>query len=134
MSNRVVKQLVLEQLQFCAEVLIPQALVDNTKVSVQLREDINSYIASIGTFAWSEGLSADHYTVEFSFPTTWWQHLKKERFPVWLLKWFPVKEEKFSRSIEIVRRAVYPTLATQAGLKQGQDFIIRTDVKDTPLQ
>lgn len=41
------------------------------------------------------------------YPADWWQAFKKQYFPAWLLKRFPVKMESVTISLD----AIYPTVA-----------------------
>ncbi len=52
----------------------------------------------------------DHRTegVVFEIPKTWFEHFKKECFPNWLLKKFPVKYNIEKREIEYKVEAYYP--------------------------
>lgn len=38
--------------------------------------------------------------VEFEVPASWWQHFKKERFPAWALKLWPVQTTTLSGTAE----------------------------------
>lgn len=64
--------------------------------------------------------------VSFSYPKTWWQHFKKENFPNWLLKKYPVEYayETKTETVLLDRTFVFPN-----AYKQGHDilgeFIIR---------
>ena len=133
MKKEKVEELVLEQLRFGTQILIPQAVIDNAKVDAEFNAMMGGWLVTLRSFVWGEGVQADTYTVEFTFPATWWQHFKAKHFPEWLKKKFPVKTETLKRHIAIERKAVFPKFATLRGLREGEDFVIRTDVKDKPV-
>ena len=43
--------------------------------------------------AWALTDHEDHYTT-VTFPATWWEYFKKEKFPDWLLERFPIKTKE----------------------------------------
>jgi|ADurb_Leu_01_Slu_FD_contig_123_2171_length_7429_multi_3_in_2_out_0_8 hypothetical protein len=48
------------------------------------------------------------YEVLYEFPKNWWEHLKHQYFPDWLLKKFPVKVKVHTRTVEFDHKALVP--------------------------
>jgi len=48
------------------------------------------------------------YDVLYEFPKNWWEHLKHQYFPDWLLKKFPVKVKIHTRTVEFDHKALVP--------------------------
>ena len=46
--------------------------------------------------------------LSFAVPATWWQHLKQDVFPAWLLRRFPVRTTTLERRIRYRIDATYP--------------------------
>jgi hypothetical protein len=65
--------------------------------------------------------------VSFSYPKTWWQHFKKENFPNWLLKKYPVQYayETKTETVLFDRNFVFPN-----AYKQGHDVLGRFIIRD----
>lgn len=129
-----VKMLVMRQLEFDSEVFIPATVVKNAEVDATFREIIDGWVITLNSFVWSEGVSDETHIVEFRQPASWWQHLKKTFFPSLLLAFFPVRYRTERREVVIERKAIFPKLAIVAGLKEGDDFVIRTEVTERVLQ
>lgn len=90
----------LEKFKFCVQVgVIPELSESHFK----------DYVKRV---TWSF-LSEKQEPIKVSFPESWWQMFKKQYFPKWALKRWPVKEvvEK-----ELSVRTVYPLLKTSVPL------------------
>src|ERR1035441_2878425 len=49
-------------------------------------------------------------TLELDYPRDWWQHFKKECFPKWLIKYFPVINTILRKDFEFKTFVLYPSL------------------------
>jgi hypothetical protein len=129
-----VKMLVLRQLEFDSEIFIPATVVENAEVDATFREIIDGWVVTLNSFVWSEGVSEEAHLVMFKRPASWWQHFKETFFPSLLTHFFPVRYKTEGREVRIERKAVFPKLAVVAGLKEGDDFVVRTEVTEKVYQ
>lgn len=56
---------------------------------------INELVYTFKTFLLTKQKS-ETTTETHNFPASWWEHFKEDRFPLWLLKYFPVKYIKIT--------------------------------------
>jgi len=50
----------------------------------------------------------DSVVVDFYAPATWWEHFKREHFPPWLLRRYPVRLLRYTREVSVKVTAAYP--------------------------
>lgn len=133
-TPREVTAIVIKQLEFDSEILIPAAVVAHAKVNSEFREIVDGWAITLSSFVWSEGVTDATHVVEFRTPRSWWQHFKLTFFPELLKHYFPVEFEVERREVVIERKAIFPKLAVAAGLKEGDDFVIKTEIEERVLQ
>jgi len=123
----------LEALKFKIEKILPTI----QEVDPKFRFDtiLQQGILELQTKIWAECLQTKSKVVTHKFysPRTWWQHLKKEKFPGWLLKKFPVdfKKEIQKTRIRFRQYAKFPSFNYKSD-KRFEKFVIEEtiDVKE----
>lgn len=64
----------------------------------------------------------DIVKVEFYTPKSWWQHLKEDCFPKFILNKLPVKYKKTIKKVELNRTWDFPDIPN---IEQTVNFIVR---------
>jgi hypothetical protein len=94
----VIKEVVLKDLDTAISAMIPNALPGHMIESV-IRHVAGAMIVELHNHIWSEDLKHFHFT----FPKTWWQHLRKA-----------LGSTKYKvKTIDIDIKAIYPELRLQ---------------------
>lgn len=104
------KKVELERLRFSVSKMLSGHTLAMTKLDVIRDEIMNGLVYELHTEVMAEKVENRVQKVTFEFPKSWWQYFKKEYFPKWLLKKFPVKSELSSKSVIFNRYATYPQL------------------------
>lgn len=73
-----------------------------------VRDVGDNLLISVERSVWAEKIQNETAEVEVSVdvPTSWWQHFKRDVFPVWLLRRFPVKTKTVSKKSTFTFRTV----------------------------
>ena len=118
-------QVELEALQFRVDYLAP--ILEDISCKIKLDDILREKIFELRRKVWAECLQTESKTVthEFFSPRTWWQHFKKEKFPKWLLKKYPVDFEKEvqRKKVTFRRYAKFPSFNYKSD-KRFEKFVI----------
>ncbi len=98
-GNTDLREIVLEKIEFGLDNIVQPSFLD-AEVSV---EQYLENLLRVRVKGFLLGESMGHKAV-FKYPLDWWQAFKKQWFPRWLLKKFPV----MYRTIEFDAKAYYP--------------------------
>lgn len=99
----------LKQLKLCVYTILSEELkeyfFEKPEVGISILENFLTDSISLRVIqrVWGE----EEKILTIKVVSSWWQFFKKQYFPRWLLKWFPVKYE----TARFSAKALYPKLA-----------------------
>lgn len=100
-KNMVYKSLELRPVRFAARRIVDRKTAERL-TSIHQYEDVitRDLVFETDRLVYSDCLRDETVTVvaEIEIPSSWWQHFKQDTFPAWLLRRFPVKTKKITRS------------------------------------
>lgn len=73
-----------------------------------MMDELGALCVRLQTEVLCQSVSQQQETVIFKAPATWWQHLKQDLFPRWLLNRFPVRQAVTKRVVRYEILASYP--------------------------
>ena len=91
---------------------------ENFRLKIHHDTYTDSFIMMLTLMFWGSKAGQIDKQVDFCYPSNWWQHFKEDVFPPWMLRLFPVKERKVTKSFHVEQWAVYPKLTVE----DGQEF------------
>lgn len=130
-KNKMLKDTLLKQFEFTANVLAPKAIIENISDIAIVKEVANEILIQINTFVWSEELEHVDYPVRISIPKTWWDFFKIQFFPKVLLEKYPPEfVEKLVKIIKIKKVALYPKLRAILQNDGVSDYAIKILIEE----
>lgn len=99
---------------------------------VILLQEMEDLILMIEKTLSSERLGIFEKDISFEQYKSWWQFFKKQYFPRWLLKKFPVKYIKITKRVEVDVKAVYPRLAYYGSDDRFSKYILHSQIEELP--
>lgn len=88
-----------------------QVLSGHTLASLDLMiipDIVGNLVFQLKAQVLAEQLEDRKRTVTFFYPKSWWQRLKQEYFPEWLMEIFPLVFVEWKRTVFFERYATYP--------------------------
>jgi 6-pyruvoyl-tetrahydropterin synthase len=83
--------------------------LSNSTINIMDEAYTNNVVASFHTYLFGqEKFKTYHRTVEI--PATWWQMLKQDHFPAFLIDWFPVKTIKKKFYFSFDHTVLFPNI------------------------
>lgn len=80
-------------------------------------------LARMTAYVYSESLG--RYVHEWKYPSSWWQHLKRDHFPKWLLDRYPVQYT--TNTVVLTGEAMYPDYRPPHGFNEPFYMIREVD-------
>lgn len=87
------------------------------KVLVQSRFNMDAMMVTLYDYIWKEELETIIKEERFYTPANCWQHFKKDYFPKWALKKWPVINKTEIVTLRCEAKAYYPTIQNLTGHK-----------------
>lgn len=124
------EEIILEKRRYAAQLVADRfgALsASSLRYAEQQNYDLDCLIKQISIEVLTRKLVDKTYEAvkTISFPSSWWEHLKRDHAPKWFLKFYPVKEydEKVKLSVEFERYATYPEADIELPSKFGTMYL-----------
>uniref|UniRef100_A0A6M3KV41 Uncharacterized protein n=1 Tax=viral metagenome TaxID=1070528 RepID=A0A6M3KV41_9ZZZZ len=91
-----VDRITLEKIQFGIQQMMSKSLMDEMRY--ESREDIETrtFIKQLTFYLWGNKVNVEKYDTEKVYPATMWEELKRDFWPIWLRRMFPVR---YSRDV-----------------------------------
>lgn len=105
-----VNQLILERVKVNLIDYISEAQLRNFFIEGSKDALTNSIALKLHGFLMGEKLREEKRNWKVSYPSSWWQMFKKQYFPKWLLKSFPIKYITLKRKVIFKVYELYPKL------------------------
>lgn len=80
----------------------------SAKIRVEEDEVLNHLVWELSSYVLTHHQTPQTFTVHWRVPSSWWQHFKKDKYPAWALKRWPVRYEKIERTVTHHRHYAYP--------------------------
>lgn len=92
--------------------------IQHTLPPESIRYNIDNFygesLARMTAYVYSESLG--RYIHEWKYPSSWWQHFKRDHFPKWLLDRYPVQYT--TNTIVLDGQAMYPNYRPPRGFNE----------------
>lgn len=102
-------ELVLKQVG--AQMHLGPFVVDQMRVEERVDHITQSLAYSVKTFVQTQHIANDYYTHDEEFPTSWWQHWKRDhhgRIARWIKRRRPVQTKKVTLRVDVESMAAFP--------------------------
>jgi len=109
-NNAQYDELILEKVRIGLSEYISKEQILNFNIEIIGDNLTDSIIFKIRGFLMGEKLREEKRNWRVSYPSSWWQMLKEQYFPKWLLKKYPVKYTIKKRKVTFKVYEVYPKL------------------------
>lgn len=96
--------------KFMLRQVVSQQQIDHTHVDVATDWLMGQFAATLHTKLYGEQLARATAEEHVAFPTTWWQHLKRDHAPDWFLARWPVKTKTWSLTVTADKWRIYPNI------------------------
>ena len=83
---------------------------DRWDVFIRERFNMDVLVCSVVNYIWMEELDDIVKEESYIIPSNWFEHLKQDCFPKWLLQYFPAKGTTKIVRVRVKAKAYYPTL------------------------
>lgn len=110
-----IEQVILERLRVVAQGCVSRDLLEraqyagrSAEVEVVAEAVWGNVICRLSSEVLAEKLVDSAETSELEVPATWWQHLKRDHFPAWFTRRWPVRVAKFRQTVSFQRHRTYP--------------------------
>ena len=106
-----------EKLKFAAQTILPgKAMVESLRIDQMWDSHLKQMLVGLSTTVLAHNFEDHKRTVTipmtFQHPATWWDMLKRDHFPEWLLQRFPVRSVEETktgkRTVTFKKYATYP--------------------------
>ena len=87
-----------------------KAMIDQVEVSTYADHVGENLVAQLEATLMAEKIGEQDRTVNFKWPSTWWQMLKNDYAPEWFTNRWPVEFTTRKRTVRFTKKAVYPKL------------------------
>jgi hypothetical protein len=105
-----VDQLILEKVKVDLIDYISTAQLKNFDIETLKNSMTNAIVLKLRGFLMGEKLREERKDWKVSYPSSWWQMFKRQYFPKWLLKRFPVRHTTLKRKVVFKVYELYPKL------------------------
>lgn len=122
MSEEQFSKVVLKRIKQVAKMSFGSSVLEEMDLRSIRDHMTDSIIFALRTSVMAETLSDREKEVVFEYPSSWWQWLKKDKFPQWFLKRFPVQYTKTSEKVRFEEIALYPNLALAMPDQAGEVY------------
>lgn len=115
LGNPLVTQHALHRKKVAAREEVSEYVLNNARLDVE-KYVMDRLVYNLTTFVMSERLAPDVVEIvvdaKAEVPASWWQHLKRDHFPQWYTRRWPVVNEvvvsPYHGSVNIERELTYP--------------------------
>ena len=107
-----VEELILEKIKFGMNLPLDSEFINSGNIELYLTPYANQIIMNFRTRILGQRKEVEK-SVVYEFPKNWFEHLKQDYAPKWILKRFPVKTEYFYKKIVIDASALFPELGSR---------------------
>ena len=123
----------LEQFPFAVRrYLTDEMRFANPEMSTWIEQTTMQMAMELRDHIWAEVLQDETVTLDntVSYPASWWDHFKKEKFPKWLLERFPAKmvTERKTKSHNFRTIALFPDFKYEVPDRVGRT-VLRTMIQ-----
>lgn len=89
--------------------------IPNAQLDCYRYANIDALFAKLSAYVLKEEFEPVTETLTQSIPATWWQHFKRDHFPNWLVRRFPVRTIALTATLTCVPKAIYPRAKIKFG-------------------
>ncbi len=136
------KKLILDKVHFCASAGVDRIMFQEMDVEVVVERLSGCLMALMTTMLLGKKQPEERREVCVErVPVSWWDHLKAEKFPLWLRKRYPPKTREIKTEVFVQRTHVCPHvppfnlknckhIAYLTGHALGDDYVTWTEADD----
>lgn len=78
------------------------------ELDIEIEPLLDILMLRMSTYVWTEKLAEESQEVTHEVPATWFQHLKQDHAPAWVLRRWPVRMSAITTVVRFTRSAAYP--------------------------
>lgn len=147
-STPVMRELVLERLHVAAGVNVSRSLMEEVELKTWMEPTLDRLAVQLRAQLLGHKLVDEHHRVVYSFPATWWDHLKQRlsrwetnpplvtvhRVVRWWLRRHPVREDAKCVSFSFREWATFPEVSARYPRELGPVHVLQqAEIEAPPL-